>query len=60
MSEIKRGAGRPRVDATPVTVRLPPADLAALDAAIAREPEPITRPAMIRKLLAEKLGASER
>ena len=37
--------GRPRVNATPVNVRLPPAELDALDAWIATQPEPRpTRP----------------
>lgn len=53
MSEtrINRG-GRPRVDATPVTVRIPPADLAGLDTWIERQPEPKpTRPEAIRRLV---------
>ncbi len=32
--------GRPRVDATPVNVRMPPAELAPLDAWIADQPDP--------------------
>ena len=53
----KTKGGRPRVDATPVTVRLPPANLSDLDAYIAAQPEPRpSRPEAIRRLLAEALG----
>jgi len=53
----KNKGGRPRVDATPVTVRLPPANLSDLDAYIAAQPEPRpSRPEVIRRLLAEALG----
>jgi hypothetical protein len=46
------------VDATPVNTRLPPADLAALDAWIAAQPEPQpSRPEAIRQLLTLSLGA---
>ena len=53
MSETgKNKGGRPRVDATPVTVRVPPAQLAPLDAWIAAQPDPKpSRPEAIRKLL---------
>lgn len=52
MSEIRRKAGRPPVNATPVTVRIPPDQLAAVDAWIAAQPEPkLTRPEAIRRLV---------
>lgn len=47
-----RKYGRPRVDAVPVNVRLPPEQLAALDAWIAERPDPKpSRPEAIRYLL---------
>lgn len=60
MSESsKKKMGRPPVNATPVTVRIPPSLLARLDAARAkREPEP-SRPEMIRMLLEDGLLSPE-
>jgi hypothetical protein len=53
----KNKGGRPRVDATPVTVRLPPANLSDLDAYIAAQPQPRpSRPEAIRRLLVQVLG----
>ncbi len=54
MSETgKSKGGRPRVDATPVTVRIPPDLLAALDALIAQQPDPKpSRPEAVRQILA--------
>lgn len=47
----KKRMGRPPVNATPVTVRIPPALLAWLDAERAKlKPEP-TRPEFIRQAL---------
>ena len=49
ISKTKNVGGRPRTDATPVMVRMPPADLARLDAWIAGQPEPRpSRPEAIR------------
>lgn len=51
-SARKSSRGRPRIDATPVNVRLPPEQLAPLDAWIAAQPDPKpSRPEAIRKLL---------
>jgi hypothetical protein len=47
----KRGRGRPPTDATPILVRLQPDRLAAVDAWIARQNAPITRPEAIRAML---------
>ena len=50
--------GRPRVDATPVTVRIPPDQLAPLDAWIADQPDPKpSRPEAIRTAVTEHLKA---
>ena len=49
----KSPRGRPAVNATPVTVRIPPDQLAALDAWIAGQAEPVTRPEAVRRLLGE-------
>lgn len=57
-SARKSSRGRPRIDATPVNVRLPPEQLAPLDAWIADHPEPKpTRPEALREALAEHLKA---
>jgi hypothetical protein len=57
LSNIKK-TGRPRVDATPVTVRIPPDLLARLDAWIAAQPKPVSRPEAIRAIVAATiLGA---
>ena len=54
-TEKSRG-GRPRVDATPITVRVPPRQLTALDAYIAALPDPRpSRPEAMRQALAEHL-----
>lgn len=52
MSDIKkRKVGRPAINATPITVRIPPALLAWLDAERAKlDPQP-TRPEFIRQAL---------
>ena len=47
----KRGRGRPATDATPVLVRLQPDRLAAIDAWIAKQDVPMTRPEAIRAML---------
>ncbi|WP_157971143.1 ribbon-helix-helix domain-containing protein [Pseudogemmobacter bohemicus] len=57
MSEIeKRKVGRPAVNATPITLRLPPELLAWVDTERAKQtPEP-TRPEFIRQVLEERRG----
>ena len=57
MSETDKGkGGRPRVDATPITVRMPPSQLAPLDAWIADQPDPKpSRPEAVRQLVAKAL-----
>ena len=57
MSEIeKRKVGRPAVNATAITLRLPPDLLAWLDAQRAKlDPEP-SRPEMVRLFLEERRG----
>lgn len=48
--------GRPRIDAIPVNVRLPPDLLADLDKWIAEQPDPKpTRPEAMRQLVADTL-----
>jgi Arc/MetJ-type ribon-helix-helix transcriptional regulator len=57
-SARKSSRGRPRVDATPVNVRLPPEQLANLDAWIADQPDPKpSRPEAVRHALADWLAA---
>jgi hypothetical protein len=51
----KRKRGRPRVDAVAITVRTPPAEVAALDTAIAAEGGRLSRPAMMRRIVVEWL-----
>ena len=53
----KRGRGRPKVCAQSIHLRLPPAELARLDAWIAAQPEPRpSRPEAIRRLLDRALS----
>jgi hypothetical protein len=47
----KKGRGRPRIDAIPVNVRFPPAELAALDRWISAFGVPISRPEAVRRLV---------
>jgi hypothetical protein len=49
--EKKRGRGRPATDATPILVRLQPAQLAGLDAWISKQGEPVSRPEAIRGMI---------
>lgn len=57
MSETKKDkGGRPRVDATPITVRIPPTLLGPLDALVAEQPDPKpSRPDVLREALSEFL-----
>ncbi|GEP01898.1 hypothetical protein GCM10007887_25240 [Methylobacterium haplocladii] len=59
MSETSKSkGGRPRINATPITVRVPPSQLAPLDAWIADQPEPKpSRPEAVRVAVAEHLKA---
>jgi hypothetical protein len=60
-SDIKKSPksrGRPAVGATPITARVPPDQFAALDAWIARFPDPKpSRPEAVRQILAGALGS---
>ena len=61
MSETsKNKGGRPRVDATPITVRVPPELRGALDTFITNQQpfheKPLTRPEAIRLLMQEALA----
>ena len=55
----KRKIGRPRIDAVPILVRVPPHILTALDAFIAAEGEGHSRPNTIRHILEEWLHAND-
>jgi len=57
IGNVRKGPGRPAVNATPVTVRLPPDQLAALDAWIARQAESLSRPEAMRRLIEKGLVA---
>lgn len=58
MKSAKRGVGRPRLGAKPIFVKMPPADLAALDAWIKAQNDPkLTRPAALRRLAAIAMAA---
>jgi len=59
LNTVKNKGGRPRTNATPITVRVPPDLLARLDAAIAAEPDVPSRPEMIRRLVAAGVAATE-
>jgi hypothetical protein len=47
----KRRIGRPPVNAVPVLVRIPPAEIEPIDAWIAKQKEPPSRPEAIRRLV---------
>lgn len=52
MPPKKNPVGRPRVDAIPITMRVPPDEMAALDAWIAKQPPPTpTRQEAFRELV---------
>lgn len=55
-----RKAGRPAINATPLTVRVPPPQLAQLDAWIEQQPETPTRPEAVRQLLEIALAKPKR
>ena len=55
----RRGRGRPRVDSTPINLRLPPDLISGLDHLIADMPDQnLTRPEAIRQVLADHLRAT--
>lgn len=54
-NSTSRKPGRPRVNAVPVQIRMPPDALATLDAWIAEQPQPLSRPEAIRIILAGAL-----
>jgi hypothetical protein len=57
ISNVRNSRGRPAINATPVTVRIPPDQLAALDAWIAAQPDPKpSRPEAIRAFVAKALN----
>lgn len=62
MSETKPNkGGRPRVDATPLTIRVPPELLTSLDQWIVRQPEPKPgRPEAIRRIVKSVLQPGEK
>lgn len=51
MPDTKNRGGRPRIDAVPITVRLPPDLLAVVDRYIAGRGKPLSRPEAIREIL---------
>jgi hypothetical protein len=53
----KRKPGRPAVNATPITVRVLPDHLAAIDTWIAHQPDKLSRPEAIRRLVEKGLKA---
>lgn len=56
MSESKKRMGRPPVNATPVTVRMPPDLLSWIDTERAKIAPPPSRPEMIRLIIEERRG----
>lgn len=56
-SRKRLSRGRPRIGATPVQVRMPPTDLAALDHWIGKAVNPLTRPEAIRLLVKRGIAA---
>jgi hypothetical protein len=56
----KRGRGRPPVGATPIMVRMPPAELGALDNWIGSQTDELSRPEAIRRLVELGLRTASR
>lgn len=48
ISNIRKSRGRPKVGATPLTVRMPPEELALLDRFIAEQQPDMSRPEALR------------
>lgn len=60
MKSAKKGVGRPRVDAKPVLVKMPPDELADLDRWIKKQNDPaMTRPAALRRLAQRAMESAE-
>lgn len=59
MPESKKKMGRPRVDSTPITVRLAPDMLDWLDSERAKLDDQPSRPEMIRRVLTELIASVE-
>lgn len=57
IGNVRKSRGRPSVNATPLTVRVPPDQLAALDAWIAAQGGTMSRPEAMRALMALGLAA---
>jgi hypothetical protein len=56
-SNTRKSRGRPRVDVTQLSVRMPPENLARLDAWIADQQEPrLSRPEAARRLIEKALS----
>ncbi len=55
ISDLKRNRGRPRVYATPMTLRIPPNLLRALDAYRKAEPPEMNRAVALRRIATEFL-----
>jgi hypothetical protein len=55
----KKRIGRPPVNAVPVLVRVPPAELEPIDNWISKQKEPISRPEAIRRLVELGLKAKK-
>lgn len=61
LSDIKKKMGRPRVGSTLIAVRLPPDELAALDAWIAAQDDPKpSRPEALRQFARKGVVKSKR
>ena len=55
IDDVRKPRGRPAVGSTPVTVRIPPDQLAAVDAWIGEQPDGPTRPEAVRRLVEKGL-----
>ncbi|HEY2661353.1 MAG TPA: hypothetical protein VGI79_16650 [Caulobacteraceae bacterium] len=51
IDDVRKSRGRPAINATPVTVRVPPDQLALIDRWIAEQDDPVTRPEAMRRLV---------
>lgn len=59
INDVRKRRGRPKVDATPITVRVPPEQLAAVDEWISSHEPDMSRPEAIRRLVDQGLQRND-
>lgn len=59
IADIRKRRGRPATGSTGIMVKMPPDQLAVLDAWIDARPEKVSRPEAVRRILGTALEADE-